>query len=583
MNGQTDSKHIRKELFTEHVDHNFVPIRAETLPKTTPSYLATIKDVNNVLHTRDERKIKQFLRENCWPVDDEVRKTLWCDVYRLCHPEAQGSIYQEMVNMVFAEGHNQEIHLPSFVDPSYMLHYHLNHHGCNVVKRIICIIGQTNPDVTFSPTMFALTSLLLHLMEEEECFNCLYALLQSRKRTYLTQTKLSYEASALVLKDLAKKYAKSCYTYVTKQAKGDKSVFEHWIWWLVKDLPFSYMVRIMDCYLFEGVKVLYRVALAVLILFNKHAASFLMNLNLSSVDARKFTITEPEADMPSTGCLCTGKSVRQSPQKIPSVNIHTVLSQFCEEIPVSIDKLLKVAFSIRGFSHKEIKKLQIKNEMFLTSKRHMQQVPHLTKSASCDSLDLKVSKSMSGGFELRTIGDQRSSLVSGEQLQAIWQWLPTRMTVYQPEMLYTTHEHGTSLKTLYSRVEDREPTLIVVKTSNGEVFGAYCSADWAERKKIDSLSYFGTGETFVFSLKPERRKFEWVGIGKQSRDVPTNAHMFMAGNNTVLTIGGGDGEAIRLDEELHQGMSSRCATFNNQQLCSEKHFTCTTLEVFGFH
>jgi hypothetical protein len=104
MNGEADLKHIRKELFTEHVDHNFVPITAETSPKKTPSYLATINDVRNVLHTHDERKIKQYLRENCWPVDHEVRKTLWREIYQQCHLDSQGSIYQEMKNMVFAEG-----------------------------------------------------------------------------------------------------------------------------------------------------------------------------------------------------------------------------------------------------------------------------------------------------------------------------------------------------------------------------------------------------------------------------------------------------------------------------------------------
>ena len=55
------------------------------------------------------------------------------------------------------------------------------------------------------------------------------------------------------------------------------------------------------------------------------------------------------------------------------------------------------------------------------------------------------------------------------QLFTLWSWLPMRITMYQPILLYTTEEHGCSLTTFYVRVEQHEPTLLMIKTCNNEV------------------------------------------------------------------------------------------------------------------
>lgn len=41
--------------------------------------------------------------------------------------------------------------------------------------------------------------------------------------------------------------------------------------------------------------------------------------------------------------------------------------------------------------------------------------------------------------------------------------------MYTPTLLYTTEEHGCSLTTFYVRVEQHEPTLLMIKTCNNEV------------------------------------------------------------------------------------------------------------------
>ena len=71
------------------------------------------------------------------------------------------------------------------------------------------------------------------------------------------------------------------------------------------------------------------------------------------------------------------------------------------------------------------------------------------------------------GFVMR----QLKSFFQHPQLYAIWTWLPTRYAVCQPLLLYTSEEHGTSLVTLYSRVENYQPTVIVIKNTEDEVCG----------------------------------------------------------------------------------------------------------------
>ena len=124
----------------------------------------------------------------------------------------------------------------------------------------------------------------------------------------------------------------------------------------------------------------------------------------------------------------------------------------------------------------------------------------------------------------------------------MWSWLPARITMYKPTLLYTTEEHGCSLKTFYKRVQDHEQTLMIIKTFNNDVFGAYCSVSWYERNLKDDNGkkqrYFGTGETFLFSLVPEKKKYPWVGI-QSDKNCDHSRELFMAADNEMITIGGG--------------------------------------------
>jgi hypothetical protein len=107
--------------------------------------------------------------------------------------------------------------------------------------------------------------------------------------------------------------------------------------------------------------------------------------------------------------------------------------------------------------------------------------------------------------------------------------------VYSPNMLFTTQEHGTSINTLYNVIDELEYCFIVIKTFKDEILGAFCAGSWSERK--NKKLYFGSGESFLFTLAPEKKQYKWVGLRLEK--ITGNQEMFLRADSSKLVIGGG--------------------------------------------
>ncbi|XP_021701793.1 TBC1 domain family member 24 isoform X5 [Aedes aegypti] len=510
--------------------------------------LKTFQDVQSLIQQGKKREAKLVLRENSWPTNSPIRSQLWpalCTQHHVGKTMLDG-FYWDMVNQVFGttELPEKPIMLPPFVDSTHCLPYHLTRKGRAVADRVVSVLGYACPDITYSPTLYPITAILLHFMSEEECYHCMASLVAPKDKVFITQTKLLYEVTWKTVMQIAKKHAKSAVLYLSRLCPGQKSerIFMDWCWWILGGLPFPHLVRVMDCFFHEGIKVFYRVALAILILFHKHSTA---------------TNSEWDAD--------TIKN-----------DIDNALPKFCKNIPVSPAKLLRTAFSIRALSSTYISRIFLKTEMVLKSKSVLSGSKQMVRSRSSDNLPTSQSQ---------VNVQMMSHTLTIRELFTLWSWLPVRITMYQPVLLYTTEEHGCSLTTFYVRVEQHEPTLLMIKTCNNEVFGAYCSSRWFERNLKDDRgqrqAYFGTGETFLFSLYPERAKYPWVGI-EGDKGLGHASELFMAADSKMITIGGGEGQAIWMDENIRFGKTDRCQTFNNPPLCASGDFEIRVLEVYGF-
>ncbi|XP_011065135.1 PREDICTED: TBC1 domain family member 24 isoform X1 [Acromyrmex echinatior] len=577
------------DAFPPHVDTSNIVIHPES-PTSKKQILKTFAEVNTLLQAGRKREAKLIIRENAWPLNNGIRTQLWP---ALCDQHAHGKnmldgFYWDMVNQVFGttELPEKSIMLPPFVDSTHCLSYNLTRKGRNVADRIVSVLGYACPDITYSPSLYPLTALLLHFVPEEECYHCMATLVAAKEKMFITQTKLLYEVTWKTVEQITKKHVKSAAVHLARHCSGSRAerIYMDWIWWILQLLPFQHLVRVMDCFLHEGIKVFYRVAMAIVLLFYKHSSpqnSEWMN-------------------------------------EISKNGIDAALSKFCRQMPVTPAKFLRTAFGIRGLSSAYISRVFLRTEMALKSKSVLTGSRSLARSRSTDNLPTSQSQvniqMMSHTLTIRekecedTYKDRGahspgpralsmgvypiqsicSQILDMPDLFTLWSWLPMRITMYQPTLLYTTEEHGCSLTTFYVRVEQHEPTLLMIKTCNNEVFGAYCSTRWCERNLKDDKgqrqAYFGTGETFLFSLYPERAKYPWVGMDSSHNDsrVHHSAELFMAADSKMITIGGGDGQAIWMDENIRFGKTDRCSTFNNPPLCASGDFEIRVLEVYGF-
>lgn len=537
------------EVFPPHVDTSSVPILTDS--PTKKAALKTYNEVYGLLQSGRKREVKQIIRNNAWPINSTIRSQLWPV---LCQQHAHDKsilegFYWDMVNQIFGttELPDKPILLPQFVESRHCIAYHLTRKGRNVADRVVCVLGYAHPEITYSPAIYPVTAILLHYMTEEDCYNCMASLIGAKDKMF-TQTKQLYEVTWRTVMQITKKHVKSAAVHLARHCPSTRTerIFMDWLWWILQGLPFTHLVRVMDCFFNEGIKVLYRVAMAIVLLFYKYSA--------------------PQNSEWMKEILASG--------------IDSALTKFCKQIPVTSAKVLRTAFGIRGLSSAYISRVFIKTKMLLKSRTELSSSRQLVRSRSTDNLPTSQSQ-----VNIQMM----SHTLTIRELFTLWTWLPVRITMYQPVLLYTTEEHGCSLTTFYVRVEHHEPTLLMIKTCNNEVFGAYCSTRWYERNVKDDhgnrQAYFGTGETFLFSLYPERAKYPWVGMDCVQGDPTLNhsAELFMAADSKMITIGGGEGQAIWMDENIRFGKTDRCLTFNNPPLCESGDFEIRVLEVYGFN
>ena len=194
-------------------------------------------------------------------------------------------------------------------------------------------------------------------------------------------------------------------------------------------------------------------------------------------------------------------------------------------------------------------------------------------------------------------------------------------------LLYSTSVHGHSLSTLYHRLslnaDSDGPNLLLVRDSDGWLFGCYTPVSWVQREV-----YYGSAECFVFRAWPEFQLWEAVEERKrregrerrerrderrrdrreqQQQPQPSQyaarrspepvesmseddggggadgeGRYYMLSRSDHLAIGSGRRFALWLDSAFRDGASGPCATFDSPTLSKRGNFQAYEVECWGF-
>ena len=183
-------------------------------------------------------------------------------------------------------------------------------------------------------------------------------------------------------------------------------------------------------------------------------------------------------------------------------------------------------------------------------------------------------------------------------------------------LAFTTEEHGFRLQTLLNKIDELEYSILIVKTTGGEVSfsdekGEVMCCWWVDLRWILCGFMVGTTSTNIFwfrrilsihSFSPSKEiPLGWTIIQRdchsskssetwnvslcQQRKTRHRRRVTITKSRpnfspTFVFFRNGDGLCI--DQSLCEGRTARCETFDNEPLCSHPDFSISILEMIAF-
>eukprot|EP00038_Savillea_parva_P008823 m.179419 g.179419 ORF g.179419 m.179419 type:complete len:819 (-) comp14762_c0_seq1:75-2531(-) len=447
----------------------------------------------------------------------------------------------------------------------------LNDDGCAKAERVLACLAYTHPQTRdYCPWLPLIVRSCLHWLDERDTYAVAASLI--REPSPLISTRLGSwlmldTFESLVRDHLPKEYATLCehigaeFPPPWELGHPLSGVVLEWM----ENVHFWPLTRIMDLFIIDGVDILHRLGLVVIQRWHQ-------SVTYQPRQASGFARKAPSWYLPVSAARAI-----DAPDKFIADCMR---------------------FSISATAPRALPKMQARARAALSATGMVLAVG--------ESAETKEDRLLAA--ETALVSGASAIIKTYEEWNALWRGFPVRFRIKPLQLNFTTDNDGYSLGTLFRLCDEECPTLLLVETTKRERFGAFLTHPWTERYR-QSGSYFGNGDSFVFSLTPNVVLYNWVGLTSDSddsddeessfgargvaangsdggeednKDVPC---LFMFANDRSLAVGGGGGgHAIQLDRALRDGCSNPCTTFGNPSLLqSGDMFTCARCEVWSFN
>jgi len=146
------------------------------------------------------------------------------------------------------------------------------------------------------------------------------------------------------------------------------------------------------------------------------------------------------------------------------------------------------------------------------------------------------------------------------------------------ERCFCIARDGDSIQHMLRLCQPYHQTLLVVQTTKGQVFGAFCTGKWqlSTTQSRKNGTYYGNGQSFLFSCHNQKASiYKWSGKNEYCQ-------LCQLEQNRIAM--GGDGDfGLILEDNFSKGHTGYCATYANPPLVQENdgHFQIQAMELYG--
>ncbi|KNE56112.1 hypothetical protein AMAG_01951 [Allomyces macrogynus ATCC 38327] len=493
-------------------------------------------------------KLKQIVRKG---VPDGIRSLVWPEFLKMHAMPSYDKNYAKALFRVHGQSPPDLVQsCPLFGGSLFLDKLCLTNKGALTAARLLSIVAYDYPNIDFCPFLPALVALLLHHVQPDDALGTVNLMLRRQlanpaQWAYFPTYKRDIKAFNYAFSTVVQRQLPKLWTHLERLNATNHPLWARWFCDLfIGIFDLDVIFHVLDSFLIEGYKVLFRYALALLDLKQRDALACTDWDELRT----KFTLGQGAAITPAD---LTAKAFSYH---FPRAALHAA----------------RQAHHAAKQEHRE--------------------------GSLPDLHDASSSAFVGRAGRPRLFHADASAFMQEQDWTAVWSMIPPRFRTHGLELAFTTRKHGRALATLYDLCREREPSLLVVETMDGYVLGAYCPVSWP-LSSAGFHQFFGNGETFVFALQPgPPMMWPWVhaqGTGvtpassRRASEVEftkaDNTESFMyAGVKELIVGGGGNGQAIWISADLTRGSTTPCATFRNPPLCPTPKFEISVLEVYSF-